>query len=245
MLGHDSEFGLSLGGRVVSALDVLKPFEIKEGRGFPDNMNAEIAINPVSSLKEWHHNTEALLSYIRDQGFDLVMKPVIKYPNEALKHPDAYISGCNPDFSAYTMNENVAPNFAKMDSTRSCGAHVHVSSDGLDPFNFTRWMDSYAALPLLIKEEVNDRRKMYGGAGCLRVKDYGAEYRTLSNVWINDEETREFVWEAAHKAVEMSKKQQSYVVDDWPDIPTAIDTHDINLARRIIDRMYIFGVSYE
>jgi len=235
-IGHDSEFGLSNKNLVVSALDYLQDYEGESGRFFPDNMNAEIAINPVNSLEDFHSYTEDLLDKVKQQGFGLIMKPTIKYPDESMENPLAYISGCNPDYSAYTEHENKAPDFTTSDSTRSCGAHVHLGYEGLDPYNWARWMDVFAALPLLEHEEKSDRRKMYGGAGCLRVKPYGAEYRTLSNIWIGTKAGREFVWNAAHKALEMSLKGDSReLIKDWWEIPTAIDSHDLDKASSLLD----------
>ena len=242
-IGHDSEFGLKKGGEIQSALDVLVSCDNKHGRIFPDNMNAEIAINPCETLTEFHENTESLLGLARDMGFELVMEPVIKYPDRCLAHPDAKVSGCNPDMSAYLLEDNVAPDFEGMDGTRSCGAHVHIGDRTIDPFHWTKWMDALVTLPLLFKEKPSDRRKLYGSAGCLRVKDYGAEYRTLSNVWLDDRGLREFVWEGAHKAAELSKTEQFNSIADWPEIPTAIDNHDLGLAQKVIDRLYIYGVA--
>ena len=242
-VGHDSEGTLLHNGVITSALGNLIPFETEDGRGFPDNMNFEIAINPVTTLKEWHSKTESLLQGVRDQGYDLLFKPTVKYPDESLKHPEAYISGCNADQSAYTQADNVAPDFLKMDATRSCGAHVHAGDYNMDPYNFAKWMDAYVGLPLLLKEEQNTRRSLYGGAGCLRVKPYGAEYRVLSNVWLDNKEFREFVWEGTHKAVEQCKKSDfNTTVENWQDVPRSIDTHDVGTAKATIDRLYIFGV---
>lgn len=242
-IGHDSEFGLSKDGVILSALDHIKPFESEDGRYFPDNLNTEIAINPVTTLKSFHEKTENLLNHIRSQGFDLIMEPIIKYPNNTLDHPQALISGCNPDFSGYTFQENESPSFEKMDGTRSCGAHIHVGDSSIDPFNFARWMDIFVALPLLLKEKNSTRRSLYGAAGCLRVKPYGAEYRTLSNVWLNEPNLREFVWEGTHKAVEKSKKTNSLDLNITVPVQVAINQHNIDLANKLLDDLYIFGVT--
>lgn len=241
-IGHDSEFGLIRNGVITSALSNLYPFESPDGRGFPDNMNAEIAINPVTTLKDFHSKTEGLLSIVKGQGFDLLMDPTIKYPDEALQHPLAYISGCNPDLSAYSQLENEAPDFTKMDATRSCGAHIHVGDEGVDPYRLAQWMDAYVALPLLLKEKPSTRRSLYGGAGCLRIKPYGMEYRTLSNVWLDSEELRAFVWENTHKAVEAARAKPFDTVDDWWNVPEAIDTHNLKLATDMINHLEPIGV---
>lgn len=245
-VGHDSEFGLKVNNKLVSALDYFKTnYESKAGRIFPDNMNCEIAINPVDNEKDFHQYTEELLGEVQRQGYELVMLPVIKYPDEAMENPLAYISGCNPDYSAYSMMENQAPDFNTMDSTRSAGAHVHVGIDGLNVDNWARWMDIYVGLPSLKIEVPNKRRQLYGAAGALREKPYGGEYRTLSNVWINNPELRSFIWEGTHKAVEQSFKHDSReVISDWFEIPTAIDTHDLDLADHVINRLNFLGVKH-
>jgi len=242
-IGHDSEFGLKHNGVLVSALDHIKEYEGGAGRYFPDNLNCEIAINPVDNLKDFHTYTDDLLDRIRLQGFDLVLEPTIKYPDEAMTHPLAYISGCNPDFSGYTEQKNKSPDFETMDGTRSAGGHIHVGDDSLDVMNWIRWMDVFVGMPLLIKEPPNERRKLYGGAGAMRPKPYGGEYRTLSNIWISSPKMRDFVWEGTHKAVEMSKKMDTKDIEEWTDVPKSIDTHDVGLAQKTIDRLYLLGVT--
>ena len=241
-IGHDSEFGLSQQGSTVSALDVLEREDYPEGSLFPDNFNCEIAITPVKTLKDFHLKTESLLNRVIDKGFDLIMEPMITYPATSMFHPDAMTSGCNPDFNAYTHQENTAPDFSKMIPERSCGAHIHAGIDGLDPYEFTKWMDLLVAIPLLCIELPSRRRSMYGAAGCLRVKPYGSEYRTLSNVWLDDKALREFVWEGTMKAIDMSSRVDFAEIENWIEIPMAIDNHDIELANTIIDRCYIWGI---
>ncbi len=242
--GHDSEFGIKQGSMILSALDVYDDnvYEDEKGRYFADNMNVEIAINPVTTLKDWHGHTEHLLGKVRDQGYDLVMEPVIVYPDEALKHPTARISGCNPDYSPYFLRNNLAPDFADMDGTRSCGAHVHAELRGEMVNWWARWMDIHVTLGLLAREKKSSRRSLYGQAGCLREKPYGGEYRALSNVWLDDPALREYVWEGSHKAIESAKIDPN-TIDNWDEIPTAIDTHDIELAQRCLDRLYVYGVA--
>lgn len=240
-VGHDSEFGLELKGEIVSALDHISREDYPEGSLFPDNLNCEIAITPVTELKDFHLKTESLLNRVRDKGFNLIMEPTIDYPEEALTHPDATKSGCNPDFDAYTMQENIAPDFTAT-NIRSCGAHIHAALDGVSPFEWAKWMDLLVAIPLLCVEKESTRRQMYGASGCLRVKPYGGEYRTLSNVWLEDEALREFVWKGTHKAIEMAGSSDFRNIQDWHHIPAAIDEHDTESANRIIDRCYIWGV---
>lgn len=244
-IGHDSEFPLVKGHSFISALDAFndKVYEDEAGRYFADNMNCEIAINPVKTEDKFHEYTDHLLNKVRELGYATKMVPVAKYPDKCLEHPLAYISGCNPDLNAYREEENEAPDFLTMDSTRSCGAHVHVEHDkSLCSYNLAKWMDAFLALPLLFKELPSNRRSMYGGAGCIRVKPYGTEYRTLSNNWLSDEKLRSFVWENTHKAVAVAKQKNIQEFDPTFMIPRAIDTHDFDLAARALDMMYVHGV---
>ena len=244
-LGHDSEFGLEQDGQILSALDYLVKGEVESGSWFPDNLNAEIAITPVQTLSEFHNKTEILLDSVRSQGFDLVMKPVITYSDDALKNRGAFKSGCEPDYNAYSEQINQAPNFRMLDSAiRSCGAHIHVGAENLDVNNWARWMDVLVALPLLEVEEKSVRRDLYGQGGAVRYKDYGGEYRTLSNVWLDSRAYREFVWEGTHKAVELSRRMNTMDIPDWQHVPMSIADHDLSLAKQTIDRIYLLtGVS--
>lgn len=242
--GHDSEFGLERDGFVFSALDVLPGrIESEEGALFPDNLNAEIAITPVTTLSEFHRKTEHLLGVVADLGFTPVMSPMVDYPDDALKHELAHVAGCLPDRNAYLQDRNPAPKMVEMGTQRTCGAHVHAALlDRGNPDWFARWMDILVAVPLLAREEQSDRRRWYGDAGCLRVKDYGAEYRTLSNVWVADPALREFVWDGANRAAELAETTDPSHFDQWEDVPLAIRYHDLGLAAQIIDRAFIYGV---
>lgn len=245
-IGHDSEFALAQHGMAVSALDVFNEdvYEDIHGRYFADNMNMEIAINPVTSLKDFHGHTESLLDNVKGMtGYDLMFEPVIKYDSKYLSHPLALISGCNPDLNAYTEKVNEAPVFSEMDGTRSLGGHIHAQLDGANPYWFARWMDMLVAVPLLQHETPSSRRELYGQAGCLRVKPYGAEYRTLSNVWLDSEDKREFVYEMTHRAVELAHTKDPNDVEQWWDVMLAINNHDLDLASQVMDRLYIYGVT--
>ena len=74
---------------------------------------------------------------------------------------------------------------------------------------------------------------MYGKAGCIRVKPYGVEYRTLSNAWLNSEELMAWVFRAtqAGMAAIMSGNDLS---EKYGDIREIINTGDKAAALRII-----------
>ena len=43
-------------------------------------------------------------------------------------------------------------------------------------------------LPAVLIDTDKQRRKLYGKAGSMRHKDYGVEYRTVSNFWLSSQE---------------------------------------------------------
>ena len=238
-LGTDFEFALSKGGMILSALDENFRIETKAGKVFPDNLNCEIAINPVHTLDDWHSHIESLIKIVRTSGYDPVFdEPVVRYPDETLAHPESLISGCMPDMSAYLMEDNIPPAFEEMDGTRSLGGHVHATlAEGQSPMWWARWMDITVCLPLLFHEKPSNRREMYGGPGCLRVKPYGGEYRTLSSLWVDAPELREFVWNGTIKAIELAKQDPNIKV--WPEVYLAIENHDLERAKLALDWLYI------
>jgi hypothetical protein len=243
-LGHDSEFGLSLDGTIVSALDHLAQEDYPEGSLFPDNMNCEIAITPCSELQEWQDKTEFLLDKVRDKGFDLVMTPTILYPDECMKNPLAYISGCNPDFSAYTGDEQNAPDFKKSNGLRSCGAHVHFSTE-LNPHRVCQWLDVLLGIPLLFKEKPSIRREMYGQAGSMRTKEYGGEYRALSNVWLEDAANRENVFNNTEYALFLATEMQVSDVVDVELVQSAINNHNLEQAHEVLSALWLRDINPE
>ena len=64
----------------------------------------------------------------------------------------------------------------------------------------------------------------------MRIKEYGVEYRTLSNFWIFSEKTIEWVYEQTRKALEFVK--DGHFLEDLS-IPNCINTGDMNEQMRI------------
>lgn len=116
--------------------------------------------------------------------------------------------GCNPDFNAYTGEENPIPD-AQL-PFRTGSGHVHIGwTEGADPHDpdhfmncrdIVRELDYYLGLPSLLWDQDNRRRELYGKAGAFRPKPYGVEYRVLSNAWLKSRDLMEFVFDRAQAA---------------------------------------------
>lgn len=117
--------------------------------------------------------------------------------------------GCNPDFNAYTMAPNEAPDSSNPFRTGS--GHVHIGfcePSGEQTFehflkccSIAKELDYYLGLPSLHWDADNRRRLLYGQAGAFRPKPYGMEYRVLSNAWVNEEKLMGFVFDQTQKAM--------------------------------------------
>lgn len=128
-------------------------------------------------------------------------------PEQELSSEEAWQFGCSADYSAYGKRYKKE----RRTMLRTAGGHIAVSfenpSESLPSIDFNRLVrcfDEKVAKPLIESGVENDqrRRSMYGQPGMYRVKDFGFEYRTLSNQWIKDYSTVEKVFELVRNAVE-------------------------------------------
>jgi hypothetical protein len=68
-----------------------------------------------------------------------------------------------------------------------------------------RLMDRYVGVPSLGWDKDQIRRKTYGKAGNCRVKEYGVEYRALSNAWLFEPTIMRYVFDATMWAAKALK----------------------------------------
>lgn len=209
-LGSDGEVFLSSGGSILSAVGMIggskdSPLWISKDIGNlqEDNVLAEFAITPCSTSSEWKQKIFTLLGEISKIS-DFKIKSSHKFHPEQLEHRQAREFGCNPDFNAW---DNGGPNprpDVPMDGLRTAGGHIHVGVEGMDfhqKLNLVRTMDLMLGLPSILLDPDMDRRRLYGKAGAYRDKEYGIEYRVLSNFWYSDEYLVEWVYQQTLNSV--------------------------------------------
>lgn len=165
-----------------------------------DNVAIEFGIVPASNRLEFVDNIGRTLKEmvnILPQYIELKLMSSIHFLQDQLIHDECKEFGCDPDRSAWTMQENLPPENAADGTLRSCGGHIHVGyvqDSGLDFLldyegqgKVIRTMDIILGILSMVLDSTSgrgDRRKLYGNAGCYRQTSYGVEYRTLSNFWI-------------------------------------------------------------
>ena len=96
-----------------------------------------------------------------------------------------------------------------------------------------RQMDFFLALPSLFYDDDVRRRSMYGKAGCMRVKPYGMEYRTLSNKWLGDDSLIKWVFNQVQAG--MAALREGRIMDQiYGNIEGIINNSDKKAAEKII-----------
>lgn len=169
-----------------------------------DGMATEFNITPASNRMEFVRNVEKVfeaMSAMLPPNVELVVgQPCAHFdPSIIAAQPhEALMLGCEPDFNAYTGQENPTPN-AVNPNLRTAAGHIHIgwTSDvtdvyGLDHFDtcmrLVRHLDATVGVSSLRYDTDTERRSLYGKAGAFRPKTYGVEYRVLSNAWLSSPE---------------------------------------------------------
>lgn len=204
LLGCDPELVLrNKHGRFVSAEgvvpgDKLNPHKVKKGTVQVDGFAAEIGIVPARTPEEFADNVETVLDELRrfTVGYELVypLDHVIFDDEEYLRVSDKGRElGCDPDMSAYTRLPNPSP-IPNPRGLRTFSGHIHVGwtededvmnvGHQMDCFSVVKQLDLFVGAPTVAWNPGMVRRSLYGGAGALRVKPYGVEYRTPDNGWL-------------------------------------------------------------
>jgi hypothetical protein len=238
-VGADPElFACRKNGNPVSVIGKMpgtkqEPFEI-EGIGAVqvDNVAAEFNTIPATSPDEFSHAVAMPLKVVEDllkeKRLLISEEAYLNFPQNQLKSFDALVAGCDPDFNAYDGSVNSPPDYFNT-TARSAAGHVHVGYEMSeeDKPKLVKTLDLIMTIPAL-KYESNERRSLYGKAGCYRPKSYGLEYRTPSNFWIFSDERRKWVFSCVQKAVEVFK---DIVLP--PDLEDVINHHDLARADMI------------
>lgn len=231
-IGADPEFFLfdTVTEKHVSAFDMIPgtkhdPFKVEGGAVQVDGMALEFNIDPATSFKEFNGNINKVLGQLRgmvDPRFKFDFTPVVHFGKEYIdgQCDEAKALGCDPDFDAWKEGAiNPKPDGSM--GIRTASGHIHVGwtqdQDVSDKEHIqagimlSKQLDFYLGVPSLVWDQNSLRRSMYGNPGAFRPKRYGMEYRTLSNVWVDDIDLRRFVFEQSMTAAtELIKGNRVY-----------------------------------
>ncbi len=246
LIGNDAEFILVNGkGNPVSAIGLvggtkLSPLPVEKGALQEDNVLAEINIHPAANSDEWEDNINSVihsLNYKLPEGVLISSLASAFYDEENLSHHKAKEFGCDPDFNAWSGKINKPPKLkGKYLALRSAGGHIHVGLDkqmnSVEKATLIQYLDSTVGLQSLFLDKDKLRKRLYGKAGAMRLKDYGVEWRTPSNFWIFNKENRKWIFDAVTAATELYLSKEPKVV--FPEIEKVINTSNKKRALMLL-----------
>lgn len=232
---------------IVSAEGIIQgskevPFQFKDGNPFfatsLDNVMAEFCIPPAKTADEFNMNILEAQDYIRSvipAHLDVFAYPSARINERWLQTENAQMFGCDPDFNAWAFGEmNEKPN--AMTNIRSCGGHIHVGyqkPNNTVSMSLIRAMDIFIGLPSIVQEPDNERKSLYGKAGAFRFKRYGAEYRTVSNYYLQSPTLTKWAFENTLEAIEFVNADRPVSMEEAEGVQAAINFNNKELAQTL------------
>lgn len=230
LIGCDPEVFVGDANGVRSIIGLIggtknNPLPMPMGEGFAvqeDNVALEFNIPPSPTKELFVANMSSAMDFLSSimqdmHGLHFVKDSALSFPVEQLQDPRALSFGCDPDYNAWTGNINPRPRSADK-TLRSCGGHVHIGTvttkyAWCNPQEIIKAMDLFTGVPSVYMDKGLLRKQLYGKAGAYRPKDYGVEYRSLSNYWIFSKELQEWVYENTERALDAVLNEVSFDED--------------------------------
>lgn len=207
------------------------PYRVDRGAVQVDGMAAEFNIDPAKTFKEFDENISTVMKQLEAMlppGHVLKTVPSVVFDKEVFDAaPDkAKELGCSPDYNAWTGKVNPPPRDPSNPYLRTASGHIHIGwtndADITDPqhvlncCDLVKQLDWYLGAWSCEMDSDPTRRSLYGKAGALRFKNYGVEYRVLSNFWITDSDRRLQVWNRLQTAIANMVSNRTFMPDAAP-----------------------------
>lgn len=250
LVGCDPEVFVKQNGVFKSAFGLIKgdkehPQKVNRGAVQVDGMALEFNIDPAHSEDEFCLNVQDVFNTMKLMvpDYEVVAVPVAHFDADYISSQPAKALelGCDPDYNAWSGGVNIKPDANR--PMRTASGHVHIGwTNGVDIHDANhiaqcnaalRQMDFYLGLPSLAYDADQERREMYGKAGCGRYKPYGTEYRTLSNAWLKSENLMRWVYRNTVKGM-TELMNGNILADKYGDIQDIINNGDKKAAEKII-----------
>lgn len=235
-IGADPELFVTLDREPVSAYKLIpgtkeKPFKVYGGAVQVDGTALEFNIDPVKNKTDFIKNIEGVQNLMKEMvlskgDYHFSLSSSVQYSQDvfAKMGEEEKAIGCEPDMNAYTFDMNPKTEDMITSRIRSAGGHIHIgdySKEKQGSWEFfsdcarmSRLMDQELGVYSLLWDKDNNRRKTYGIPGSFREKEYGVEYRTLSNAWLSNKKLLGIVWDFTLDAVKKFKETDEQDVID-------------------------------
>ncbi|UMO76480.1 putative ligase-like domain containing protein [Pseudomonas phage BroderSalsa] len=257
LIGSDPELfvGNSAGvnfaiGRVGGSKDAPRPCNF--GALQEDNVLLEYNIDPADSLDVFTHHIKAVMEQGRDVLKDFELDIVRGLSSHVFDQdtlfdagPAAFVFGCEPDHNGWTGRVNAFPRDVNP-MLRTAGGHLHIGFGHLEEVSkrnsreVIQMCDFLLGLPSVLLDPDDQRKQLYGKAGAMRFKSYGAEYRTLSNFWLFSDELIAWAYNGARAAYERKDELAGMVATVTPsEVQRIINENDKHAAERACNQLGI------
>jgi len=206
-----------------------------------DNVSVEWCIPPSKTAEEFYGHIQFVKNYLQDtilneKGLELKCVSSARFNYDELQSEQAQTFGCDPSFNPYTF-ENTTPDRDKADPLlRSSGFHIHVGYDNPDvdvSIQLSKAFDLFVLVPSVLLDSDSERRTLYGEAGSMRFKSYGAEYRGLGSYFLQSEELIKWVFNQTMRAIEFIN--EGGIITNESEILECINTSNKDMAMEIVD----------
>lgn len=194
-------------GKIGGSKDEPRP--VDGGAVQEDNVLAEFNTVPAKTADEFVGAVNKVIGQLegilKPLGLGLLFKSSHVFEPEKLAEggEQAVTFGCDPDFNCWAMEWNDSP-AAEDANLRTAGGHVHIGYDNPDEMQslkIAQACDLLLGIPSVLLDGDVRRRELYGSAGACRFKEYGVEYRVLSNFWLQSDTLKRWVFDQATAAV--------------------------------------------
>ncbi len=209
-----------------------EPKKLKEGFFIhKDNLAVEFNVPVSRSKEEFVSNMNEAYDLIRDyipSDMDIGVIASEEFDKEELESELGRDMGCDEEIDAWSEEIIYPPN--PDHKFRTAGGHIHIghSGDEQENIEIAKKLDYFLGLYSLFTDYDTRRRELYGKAGSFRNKEYGLEYRTLSNFWTSDPDEIGFIYDQVVKAIKGENVQDQTIKE-------CINENDTELAKQILE----------
>ena len=208
-----------------------------------DNVAVEFNIYATKKLSTFRKYINAALKAIEKEAKKLKLKlaifPSAEFSDDQLEDAKARVFGCDPDYNVWSLRQNPRP-YALNKNLRSAGGHLHYGYLQ-DRIGLGRSLDLFLGCPSILFDSDQNRRLLYGKAGCIRQKSYGIEYRTLSNFWLKSNELIDMVFSQSVQAIKFVDSGNTIPKQDALKIIKCINNSDQRLLSELTEK---YGLMY-
>lgn len=215
IMNNDTEEFISAEGIIPGTKE--EPHKVPGGAVQLDGIAAEFNIDPAETFEQFNTNISLVIrnmSKMLPKGHSLIATPSVTLSQKEWDKTSEKSRelGCTPDFNAWTSEVNTPPDGNIIPRMRTGSGHLHIGwtqgkalSDEEHLHNcndLVKQFDWYLGAWSVAQDRSPVRRSLYGKAGACRYKDYGVEYRVLSNFWVLSTAKRIQVWNRMQKAID-------------------------------------------